>query len=129
MQIRTTLSTLWVFLFLNFIFCDVFSLMYPPTIQQLASGTAIGGIEMTQGLLVGFAVVMELGMVMVLAARFLPRRINRSANILVALLLIAVQVGSLFAGENTLHYWFFSAVEITALAAIGWIALRWTRAE
>lgn len=129
MQIRNTLSTLWVFLFLNFIFCDVFSLMYPPTIQQLASGTAIGGIEMTQGLLVGFAVVMELGMVMVLAARFLPRRINRPANILVAQLLIAVQIGSLFAGENTLHYWFFSAVEIITLGAIAWIALRWPRAD
>lgn len=126
MDTRQKLSLLWIFLFLNFIFCDVFSLMYPPTIQELAAGNVVNGIEMSQGLLLGFAIVMELGMVMILASRLLaPGGLNRWLNIGIGAGLIVVQVGSLMAGDNTAHYLFFSAVEVATLVAIVLIALRW----
>jgi hypothetical protein len=128
MSQKQKLSLLWIFLFLNFIFCDVFSLMYPPMIQQMAAGTSIDGIEMTQGFLLAFAVVMELGMVMVVASRLLPHGPNRLANIVIGLGLLVVQVGSLFSGGNTLHYIFFSVVEVATLLWIVWIALRWRAA-
>lgn len=125
MSRQSQLSTLWVFLFLNYIFCDVFSLMYPPMIQEMATTGLVFGIDLTQEFLLFFAVVMEAGMVMVLVSRFAPRRANRIANFMVASALILVQTGSLAAGENTLHYWFFSIIEIATLAAILTFAWGW----
>ncbi len=122
------LSLLWIFLFLNYIFCDVFSLMYPPMIQELAVGNTVDGIEMSQTFLLMFAVIMELGMIMTVLSRLLPYTPNRIANIVVGLALLVVQVGSLFAGENTLHYWFFSAVEIATLIWIVVTSWRWVPA-
>ncbi len=119
------LSLLWIFLFLNYIFCDVFSLMYPPMIQELSVGNTVDGIEMSQTFLLIFAAIMELGMIMTVLSRLLPYTPNRIANIVVGLALLVVQVGSLFAGENTLHYWFFSVVEISTLIWIVLISWRW----
>ena len=124
MNTRANLSVLWVFLTANYIFCDIFSLYYGPTLNQLLTG-AVDGIEMSENFLLGFSIVMELPMAMIVGARFLPHRINRIANIAIALLMTLVQAGSLFAGSNTLHYYFFSAVEIATSLCIAWIALRW----
>lgn len=129
MPTRSLLSVLWIFLFLNFIFCDVFSLMYPPMVQQLAAGSTVDGIEMSQPFLLVFAMIMEAGMIMVVAARLLPYAVNRIANIVLGLALALVQAGSLFAGDNTLHYVFFSIVEIVTLFAIVVIALRWKQTK
>ncbi|MEJ2020029.1 MAG: DUF6326 family protein, partial [Maritimibacter sp.] len=63
------LSLLWIFLFLNYIFCDVFSLMYPPMIQELSVGNTVDGIEMSQTFLLIFAAIMELGMIMTVLSR------------------------------------------------------------
>ena len=127
MTIKEKLSLFWIFLFLNFIFCDVFSLFYPQTMQDIMQG--VGGMAIDQNFLLMFAVIMELGMLMVLGSRFLAYSPNRWANILVGAFLIVVQVGSLFAGAPTLHYWFFSVVEVATLAAIVWTAWGWRQAE
>ena len=44
------LSTLWIFVTVNYIFCDVFSLFYAPDLKQFLSGR-VGDIELTQGFL------------------------------------------------------------------------------
>lgn len=124
MTTREKLSLLWIFLTLNFIFCDVFSLFLPSTLEQLAAG-AIDGVEMTQSFLLIFAVVMELAMVMIVFSRLLPRLPNRIANIVIGLGLGVVQAGSLATGGNALHYIFFSVVEIATLLVIVWLAFTW----
>lgn len=125
---REKLQLLWVFLFLNFIFCDVFTLFYGPTLNQLLTGT-IDGVAMTQPALLGFAVLMELGMVMVLVSRLAPFGIARWGNVAIGTLLIAVQVVTVLTPGLTLHYMFFSAVEIAALLWIVTIAWRWRSAD
>lgn len=125
MTIPARLSLYWIFLYLNYIFCDVFSLMNPALIQQMAAGGGVDGIDMTEDMLLGFAIIMELGLIMVLAARFLPRGLNRAANVGVGFGLVLLQIATLFVGTNTLHYLFFSAVEVATLALIVWTALRW----
>jgi hypothetical protein len=118
------LSTLWIFLTLNYIFCDVFTLMYGPELQQLLNGT-IGGIEITQEFLLSFALILELPMLMIIISKFVKYRINRILNIIIAVLMFVVQSASLFAGDNTLHYIFFSAVEILTTVIIFIIAIKW----
>jgi len=123
---RGLLSVLWIFLTVNYIFCDVFTLMYSPELKQIMNGS-IGGIEITQGFLLSFALIMELAMVMIVLSKYLPYPVNRLSNIVVALLLAVVQGGSLFFGESTMHYKFFSIVEIATHISIIYFAATWQR--
>jgi hypothetical protein len=98
--------------------------MYGPELQQLLNGT-IGGIEITQEFLLSFALILELPMLMIIISKFVKYRINRILNIIIAVLMFVVQSASLFAGDNTLHYIFFSAVEILTTVIIFIIAIKW----
>lgn len=121
---RDKLSLLWVFLFLNFIFCDVFTLFYAPTLNQLLTGV-VDGMAMSQPFLLGFAVLMEIGMVMVLVSRLAPFGVARWSNVAAGALLFVVQAFTVVTPGLTLHYAFFSVVELVTLAWIVWTALRW----
>ena len=41
-------STLWIFVTLNYIFCDVFTLFHSESLKQLMTGE-MGGMEINQG--------------------------------------------------------------------------------
>ena len=120
------LSTLWLFLVVNFIFCDVFTLHYAEDLKAILAGE-VDGTVITQGFLLAFAVVMELAMVMILLSRILPYKSNRWLNIALSILLLVVQVWSLSVGESTLHYYFFSVVEVAACVAIAVVAWKWKK--
>jgi hypothetical protein len=125
---REKLQLLWIFLFLNFIFCDVFTLFHAPTLNQLLTGT-VDGMAMSEPFLLAFAVLMEMGIVMVLVSRLAGHSFVRWANIIVGTLLIAVQGMTVFKPGLTLHYGFFSAIEIGALAWVVITALTWRQTE
>jgi len=123
---KVLLSTLWIFLVVNFIFCDVFTLMHSEDLKNLLKGS-IDGVQITQTFLLCFAVVMEISMTMILVSRFLKPKYNRILNIIFGVILAIVQTGSLFVGNVTLHYAFFSVVEIATCIGIVWIAWNWKK--
>lgn len=125
---KKVLSTLWIFLAVNFIFCDVFTLMYSEDLKQLLSGK-VGEIELTQEFLLTFAIIMEIPMLMIVLSRFLNYKINRILNIVFGVLLTLVQIGSLTAGKLSLHYIFFSIIEIITIIYIIWLAWKWKESE
>lgn len=118
------LSTLWIVVTVNYIFCDVFTLMYHAELRQILEGH-MGGMDITQGFLLAFAVILEIPMVMILLTRLLADQANRWTNVGAGVVLTLVQAGSLLAGSNTMHYVFFSVVEIAITVAIVVIAIRW----
>jgi len=123
--IAMLLSKLWVFLSLNYIFCDLLSNMEMGVIRGLLEGN-IAGIPMTQGFLLLAGVSLEIPFLMVVLSAILPYKANRLTNIAAASLMIVYQLGSFMAGsETTLHYLFFSGVEIVGNAVILVLALRW----
>lgn len=124
MDTKTLLSSLWIFLVVNYIFCDVFTLMHSEDLQRILSGD-LDGVELNQEFLLGFAIVMEIPMLMFLFSRLLKRKLNQILNIIFGIFLGFVQLWSLTVGEVTLHYWFFSIIEIAACISIVVIALRW----
>lgn len=121
---KSRLSTLWIFLVLNYLYCDVLGLMDSTMLKQFLTGT-IGGMEMTQGFLLGASVLMEIPMLMVLLSRVLSYRCNRWANIVAGCVMATVQVASLFIGTPTVYYLFFSAIEISAAVFVVWYAWKW----
>ncbi len=124
MNNKSLLSTLWIVLVVNFMFCDIFTLMHSEDLENLLKGS-IDGVPISQGFLLTFAIVMEIPIAMILISRLLKSKPNRIINIISGVLLAIVQLWSLTVGNVTLHYWFFSIIEITLCISIVVIAWRW----
>jgi hypothetical protein len=112
---RVWLSTLWVFLMLNFLYADVMALFDP----GLAN-------PMTPESLLAASVLMEVPIAMVLLSRALRYRLNRWANVIAGTFMAVVQVATLFVAAPTPYYAFFYAIEIPCLLLVIWTAWRWT---
>ena len=121
---KVLLSTLWLFVTVNYMFRDIFTLFHSESLKQLMSGE-MGGMIISQTFLLGFAILMEIVMVMIILSRFLPYKTNRSLNIIIGLLMTFVQGSTLFTADNTLHYIFFSIVEISTTIFIVYYAWNW----
>ena len=121
---KVLLSTLWLFATLNYMFCDIFTLFHSESLKQLMTGE-MGGMIISQTFLLGFAILMEIVMIMIVLSRFLPYKSNRILNITVGLLMTFVQGSTLFTADNTLHYIFFSFVEISTTIFIVYYAWNW----
>lgn len=121
---RTLLSTLWIFVTLNYLYADLMGLMLPELLHQFWEGD-INGMKINQGFLLAAAVLMEIPMSMVVLSRFLPYKANRLANLIAGSIKTFAVFASLFAGKPILHYVFFSAIEMTTTMYIIWYALKW----
>jgi hypothetical protein len=66
---------------------------------------------------------------MILLSRVLKYKLNRTLNIIAGFLLVTIQVASLMVDVNTLHYCFFSIIEIATCLGIIWIAWKWTNSD
>ena len=110
MDRKVLLSTIWIFAALNYLYCDVVSLMNSELLRQYLTGT-VDGMEFTQGFLLGAAILVEIPIAMVLLSRVLKYRVNRWANIIAAVIMTLVQTASLFAGTPAMYYVFFSVLE------------------
>ena len=119
------LSTLWIFATLNYLYCDVVTLMNPPLLRGYLAGH-VGNMDITQGFLLAAGALVEIPMVMVLLSRVLSYGGARRANIVAGGLMTIVQFASLFAGTPALYYLFFSVIEIGTTAFIFWYAWRWS---
>jgi MFS family permease len=125
---KSKLSTLWIFATLNYLYCDVVTLMDPDKLKQFTVGT-VGAVHISQGFLLGAGILVEIPIAMVLLSRVLGFRANRWANIVAAIAMTVVQLSSLLVGPPTPYYLFFSAIEIACTAVIAWSAWRWVGDE
>ena len=74
---KVVLSTLWIFLTANYIFCDVLSNMLPEFLKVLLEGGELLGTPINQEFLMGTAIVMEIPFVMIFFSRVFKYRLNR----------------------------------------------------
>jgi len=121
-DLGTRLSTLWVVVMFNMAFADILTFITPGKLQALWAGQA--GVHVTPGLLLMFAILLEIPIAMIFASRILKPGANRWANTVAAVVTTAFVVGG---GSLTLHYVFFAAVEVACMALIVWSV--WTRRD
>jgi hypothetical protein len=149
---KQKLSFLWIFAVANYIFCDFSTLFHPESLTFQWRSTGVSWkdtFELNQSRILSFAIVMQLPIMMIPLSVFLPYKSNRIANITIGLmmtitigLLMAIfleltQFGGLFFiyifsslfESNTLHFIFFSIIEIATTLAIIWIAFNWSERE
>lgn len=123
---KVILSTLWIFVTLNYLYCDVLSLMSADMLNSLLTGE-VGGIKMNETTLLGAAVLMEIPIAMVLLSRVLKYKANRWANIIAGSINTVVMIGTLLMGGASYHYIFFATIEITTTLFIVWYAWTWVK--
>jgi hypothetical protein len=120
---RTVVSSLWLFAILNYLYCDLLGLMYPPDLQGYLDGK-VGGLVFDQPFLLSAAILMTVPMASVLISRIAPHRFARVESIVAGVVMTLVQVATLFIGTATLHYLYFSVIEVATTVAIVWVAAR-----
>jgi len=120
-DVRMRLSTLWIVVMLNMLYADVLSFLNADFLRGLLTGYA-ENVRITQPLLVGSALMVEIPILMVLLSRTLPPGMNRRINFVAAPLTAAFVIGG---GSTRPHYLVLAAVELVLLGLIGWQAWRW----
>jgi hypothetical protein len=120
---RNKLSMLWIIVMFNMVFADILSFITPGALQEIMTGYA-GKLQVTQGILLVFAVLIEIPIAMIFLSRVLKYQINRIVNIIACVVTIAFVVGG---GSAYLHYKFFAAVEVACMLLIAWNAIKWPR--
>lgn len=126
-DIKERLSVLWIFALLNYLYADVMALWallgVPP-----ADTPHLGPLA-----LAGAAVLMEIPIAMILAARLLPMRANRLANIIAGTIVTLVNgfltfippLIGLGRPPALPEYLFFATIETVCTVAIVWQAWTW----
>ena len=130
MNTKVLLIILWAFFTVNFMYADTLSSLEPGVLAMHMTGyTADGTVKITEGFLLGVAIMFEIPFLMVVLSWVLKYRANRWANIIAGTLFVLTQIGSLFLGVPSPAYIFYSTIEIAALLLIVWNAWKWQNPE
>jgi hypothetical protein len=127
-NVKLELSALWVALMFCYTYADILGFYAPGNLEELMSGE-IAGIQMTQGMLFGSAVLMTVPSVMIFLSLALKAKVNRLVNILVGIIYIGVLGTTFLTGRNPAYYLFYAIVKAVLLALILWLAWRWPKKE
>lgn len=130
---KVILSTLWIFVLLNYIYADIYGLYFNPVLQkeltrELLSGY-VGSIQITQGFVLLTAVLMETAIAMVLLSRVLKYGVNRWANVIMGIFHTMFVAWSLIGDMPNLFYIFFVTIEAACTLFIAWYAWKWRNPE
>ena len=120
---KTLIPFLWIYLTVNYIYCDVFILHDARYLEAFLSGN-VGGMIITEEFLLAFSVVMQIPMIMIILSRLLTFRLNKYINIVAGVITTSVQAFTVAMG-GTKYYMFFSFFEICTGLLIVYLAVTW----
>lgn len=124
LHVKVKLAALWTSLMFCFVYGDYFELYHPGKLESIAAGR-IGPFEVTQGVLVGTAILMIIPSLMGALTLLLPPMGSRVANLIFGVAYAAVMV---LAIQGTWSFYvLFGLVEIAICATIVGMAWRWPR--
>jgi len=121
-NVRIKISALWTSMLFVFAYVDLFSLYRADVRADLDAGE-VGGLTVNQAFLVGTTAYVVIPSLMIFGALVLRPRVDRIANIALAVVYAVTIVASAI-GEWT-YYVFGSAIELALLAAIVYYAWTW----
>ena len=127
-NVKLKLSALWATLMFIFVYVDIMGKYEPGHLENAIAGE-VAGFSITQGFLLIGVIMMMIPSLMIFLSATLKPKVNRWANIIVAILQIFIVVGALFIGESLIYYIFGSIVEVVLLSLIIWYAWNWPKQE
>lgn len=120
------LSTIWIFVTFNYLYCDLIGLMDSTLLKQYLSGN-VDGLAINEIFLLYAGILMEIPIAMILFSKILPKNINCWANIFAGSVKTIVMIATFFMGGVTIYYLFFAAIEIATTIFIVVYALKWLK--
>jgi len=120
------LSTLWIFVTLNYLYCDLIGLMDSSLLKQYLTGS-VEGLTINESFLLYAGILMEIPIAMVLLSKILPKNANCWSNIFAGSIKTIVMIATLFMGAVTMYYLFFAVIEIATTIFIVVYALKWLK--
>jgi len=124
MDIKVKLSILWIIVMFNMLFADVLTLYIPENLEEIMTRST--SVQITEGLMLMMAIIIEIPIVMIFLSRILKYRANRWANIIASAITIVFVIGG---GSLVLHYIFFATIEVACMSIIVWYAWKWPKQE
>ena len=116
MDMKTKLSTLWIFVMFNMAFADIVGFLHPGALERMIA------MKPAQGLLLVFSVLLEIPIAMIVLSRLLKHRANRWANIIAGAITILYVIGG---ATISVSYIFFATIEVACMLLIIWYAWNW----
>lgn len=118
---KMVLSTLWIFVIVNFVYADIFNIVFNPA--------APGSLTMTDTTLLVFAALMETGIAMILLARILPYGWNRWLNMIVGVIQVVFVIATMIGEAVRPFYLFFVSIEVATCLFIAVYAATWKKEQ
>ena len=125
-QQKELLSTLWVFVTLNYLYCDLIGLMDSSLLKQYLKGS-VEGLIINESFLLYAGILMEIQFAMVLLSKILAKKANCWANATAGSIKTIVMIATLFMGPITRYYLFFAVIEIATTLFIIAYAFKWLK--
>ena len=123
MDMKTKLSTLWIVVLFNMLFRDIHEFARTGFLEEMLAMTS-NGAQISEGLLLAAAIVLEIPIVMIFLTQILNVKVNRWANLLAAVFMIVAIIGNNLAPD--LDDLFYIGFECAALLLVIWYAWRWS---
>jgi hypothetical protein len=125
-NVKVKLALLWAALMFFYIYNDILSLFQPGHVADLVEGQ-LEGVQFTQSVLIGAALLMALPSLMIILSLTLRAGLNRWVNIVAGIFHLLVLVGTQFVGESGVWiYWrFYELLEALIIVLIIWTAWKW----
>jgi hypothetical protein len=117
------LAAAWMALIAFYIYADFLSLYRPGQIDEVRRGV-MGSFEVSQVTLFVASLIVIIPAVMIVLSLHLSARVNRSLNLVMAILYTLVNVSNLV-GEEWAYYFLFGIAEIAITVHIFFTAWRW----
>ncbi len=111
---QVAISTLWIVVMINMAFADILGFITPGVLKEMMA------MNTSQGLILVFAILIEVPIAMIFLARILKPMANRFVNLAAGIITIAFVVGGYSAYP---HYYFIASVEVLCMLAI--MAIAW----
>ncbi len=119
---KITLSVLWICSMLNNLWGDVLNL----EAGTMKPGEFMG-VEATQGMLWGVAILMVIPIIMVFLSLTLNNPVNRWANIIVAIIFIGLNLGTMAGFPSWYKFVLIVGIGFNVLTI--WYAWKWPKQE
>jgi Family of unknown function (DUF6326) len=123
---KTLLSTLWIFVTFNYLYCDLIGMMDSSLLKQYLTGR-VEGLVIDEVFLLYAGILMEIPIAMILLSRLLKDWINAWFNVVAGFIKTTVMILTLFMGNTTQYYLFFAVIEISTTLLIIFTGIKWLR--
>jgi hypothetical protein len=122
---KLIIMSAWIAVMFLYIYCDIYSLYRPGTIDSILKGK-VGFLDISQMSLFWTGVLMVIPSMMIFISTLAVARVNRIINLAISPIYVLVNIGNLV-GETWGYYYLFGLIELGMVIIIFIMSLRWPR--